>query len=354
MEDIVLLLYLREEEYGRRLLRFLLSKKNPWLHPELVTEKQHLVRRVSLREERLAVLTDDRTVQADEKVEIIYLSNEQDREQKKIFQYQTAEGIYGELLAQLELKQEGTEKTGTLKKSEGIFSVFSPGGRGTTCISVYLSQYLGCQGKCLYLSVTGFPLYYSGEFQGQPQFTKKGLSELLFSLSGKRFSERVEEVAENFGKAWMLPPPRHYKDILDCTPEEWELFLTRLRKECGYDSIVVELGQLMEHTFDYLELSDRIFLLEEGGKKGRLQSAIYENYCQMEKKAGGSKVKKIMLPLEFPQWEERLMEQSVEEITENGQVMSMVEGWIEDGAGNIPDFTAEDTERCTGGNSRRY
>ena len=88
MEDVVLFLYLREEEYGRRLLRFFLNKKNPWLHPELITEKQHLVRRVSLREERLAVLTDDRTVQADEKVEIIYLSNEQDREQKKIFQYQ--------------------------------------------------------------------------------------------------------------------------------------------------------------------------------------------------------------------------------------------------------------------------
>ena len=64
MEDVVLFLYLREEEYGRRLLRFFLNKKNPWLHPELITEKQHLVRRVSLREERLAVLTDDRTVQA--------------------------------------------------------------------------------------------------------------------------------------------------------------------------------------------------------------------------------------------------------------------------------------------------
>lgn len=354
MEDVVLFLYLREEEYGRRLLRFFLNKKNPWLHPELITEKQHLVRRVSLREERLAVLTDDRTVQADEKVEIIYLSNEQDREQKKIFQYQKAEGIYQELLVLLELKQGETEKRGALKRAEGIFSVFSPGGRGTTCISVYLSQYLGSHGKCLYLSITGFPLYYSGEFQRQPEFQRKGLSELLFSLSGKGFSERVEEVKEIFGTAWMLPPPRHYKDILDCTPEEWRQFLTRLREECGYDSIVVELGQLMEYTFDYLELSDRIFLLEEEGMKGQMQSMVYENYCQMEKKAGGSKVKKIILPPELSRWENNLIGQGVEEITENGQIMSMVEGWIQDEAGNIPDFTAENTESSAGGNSRRY
>ena len=39
MEEIILLLYLREEEYGKRLLRFLTGKRNPGVFPELVTKR---------------------------------------------------------------------------------------------------------------------------------------------------------------------------------------------------------------------------------------------------------------------------------------------------------------------------
>ena len=58
MEDVVLLLYMKDEDYGRRLLRFLLRQKNPRLHPELVTS-EHLVQdRVGTPAQKLWVLTD--------------------------------------------------------------------------------------------------------------------------------------------------------------------------------------------------------------------------------------------------------------------------------------------------------
>ena len=37
MRDVILLLYLHDEKYGKRLLRYLAGKKNPVLYPELVT-----------------------------------------------------------------------------------------------------------------------------------------------------------------------------------------------------------------------------------------------------------------------------------------------------------------------------
>lgn len=329
MKEVTLLLYIREEAYGRRLLRFLLNKKNPWLHPELVTEQYHVEKRVCPKGERLAVLTDSWAVQEDGKKEIIYLANEPDRDRKRIFQYQKAEGIYTELLTLLNLKPEQETAKCDVEKAEGIYSVFSPEGIGTTVVSIYLSQYLGCHGTCLYLSVAGFPVYYGEDIQGNPDFEKEGLSELLFSVMQEQFPERERKIRQSFGSAYMVPPMRNFKDILDCKPKEWRYFLKRLRADCGYDSIVVELGQLMEHTLDYMEMSDRIILLEREGICGRIRSTVFERYCEQEgKNSMCSKIQKIRPPVELSQWEDTLAEQSVSGLCQNGQVMSQVSGWI--------------------------
>lgn len=332
MEEVTLFLYLREKEYGERLLHFLLKKKNPWLHPELVTERKCLEKKIGREGERIAVLTDFEAVQRDGKKEIIYLTNETDRENKKIFQYQKAEDIYKELQMLLQLRPEGGQEKCTEKKRKGVYSVFSPEGVGTTGVSVYLSQYLGGYGKCLYLSLAGFPLYYGEELQGNPDFGKEGLSELLFSLSRENFPRLEERIRQPFGNAYMLPPFCQYKDILDCRPKDWEHFLTRLREDCRYDSLVVEHGQLMEHTLDYLEVSDKVFLPGRKGICGRIRNQGLLHCCRQENRTSLiDKLFPIILPPEISQWEESLAEQSVGELCRNGQAMSQVSGWMADG-----------------------
>lgn len=331
MDEVTLFLYLKERDYGERLLRFLLRKKNPWLHPELVTEGRHLEMCIPPKGERLAVLTDCEDMQEDGKKEIIYLANKTDRENKKIFQYQKAEDIYNELQIILKLQPEAPQKKCEVDKRKGIYSVFSTEGVGTTCISVYLSQYLGKYGKCLYLSMAGFPLYYGGEIRGKPDFAKEGLSELLFSLSQKSFPQLEEKIRQPFGNAYMLPPFRHYKDILDCRPEDWKQLLARLQESCGYDSFVVEHGQLMEYTLDYLEVSDKIFLAGRGGICGRIRNRVFWRYCEQENRNGlMNKLFPLALPPEISQWEEELAGQSVLELCQNGQAMSRVSSWMTD------------------------
>ena len=62
MQNILLLLYFEEEAYGRRLLRFLSEKKNPFFRPELVTGRKQLTERKNASSKKTIILTDQTKV----------------------------------------------------------------------------------------------------------------------------------------------------------------------------------------------------------------------------------------------------------------------------------------------------
>lgn len=340
MKNIALLLYLKDVEYGKRFLRFLAGKKNPYLHPELVTAADRIKMRVGTESEELVVLTDDEDVKEDEKRKVIYLSNEYDTDRKKIFQYQKAEGMYSELLGMLQLQEKGDKPYGEKRQQgrKGLYCVFSPDGISSTLLSVMLAQYLGNSGKCLYLSLSGFPVFYSQEITAEPEFQEKGLGELLFLLNQEDFSERQEELKMPFGSACMLAPVSHYKDLLDCSLEEWKTFFQRMFQECGYDNIVVEMGQLFEYTLDLLELGDRVFVVKEKGICGRIRNAVFQKYCRMERReALGEKCEYIELPFDKEEWEQELAGQTLSEIAKDTQMMAYIRQLTEEKKGGEED-----------------
>ncbi len=286
MKEVILLLYFRDEKYGKRLLRFLAGKKNPFLHPELVTAKERIDRRIASEEERLVVLTDYAGMEENSRRKVIYLSGEGGRSENKIFRYQKASGIYRDMMEILELRgpEKEPEKRKAEKKTErGMFCLLDPEGAATP-LAVLLSQYLGKRGKCLYLNLTGFPLYYGDRLQEEPDFHTKGLAEIFFHMDGERFADQIGELAVPFGCAYMLPPFPHFKDLLDCRAQEWTALLKRLRTEAGYDSIVIEAGQLFEYILEVMEQSEYPCLMERPGSCGRIRSAVFRQYCRLEQK----------------------------------------------------------------------
>jgi len=238
---------------------------------------------------------------------------------------------------------ESKEKEGGGKN--GVYCVFSPEGMGSTLISVMLSQYLGNYGKCLYVSLSGFPLFYEEELKVEPNFSERGLGELLFSVEQEGFVELEQEIRQRFGNGYFISPMAHFKDTLDCRVSEWQLFLKRLQEECGYNSVVVEMGQIFEHTLDFLEQGDRVFILQGQGICGRIRSAVFRRYCQMENKEELEKKSQyIQFPWEIYEWEQEFSQQRVEEIVENQQKMAFVEQLMEQTGGEediciIEDFT---------------
>ena len=345
MEDVTLLLYLKDVEYGKRLLRFLVQKKNPGLHPELVTSGNGMEFRIGMGTGGLVILTDDPTVHGDEKRKVINLSNVQDRTKGKIFQFQKAEKIYQEILWQCRL-EEKKEPAGSRREEisgqEKIFVVFSPNAADATEFSVILSQYMAQGGRCLYLQLSGFPVYSVAEPEAEVPLSG-GMGDLMFMLEQEDFAERAGEFSLPFGRAEMLPPFAHFKDLLDCRPEDWKRFLERLQKECGYDSIIVEMGQVFEHFLDLMERADRILFLQVPGVMGRVQRAVFRRFCHTEKKEDLLKrIRYVRQPEDFRPAASEWGNVRLEELTEDGRKMQYVKQALGIG-GEGDDIIMEDT-----------
>lgn len=142
MKETIILLYFLQADYGRRLLRFLTRKKNKQIRLELMTERERVMWRTETENQRIVVLTDDEGLYAEAKKEVILLGKADDRQQKKILQYQRAEGIYEDLLKILGYKPLEEQE----KLQKGVIMFFSPEGMIVTETAVMTAQYLGQKG----------------------------------------------------------------------------------------------------------------------------------------------------------------------------------------------------------------
>lgn len=326
MRTVLLLLYFKEESYGKRLLYFLMGKKHPLFHPELVTSREGILERAGETTKETVILTDDSRVYEDESKNVVLLTGEQNRKQQKIFQFQCAEAVYEELLAQLGLQAKMPVPVLEKEKTEGVILLVSLDGYGAGATTILLSQYLAKRGKCLYLSLSGFPVYYGSEFSKEPDFEKPGLGELLFCTGGDGGGLPSESVIHKFGNAEMICPLAHFKDICDCSGEDWRQLFSKLKEQGGYDTIVVEVGQLFESVMELLELGDRILIFAKDNAFGRVKRAVFKRYCQMEQKEKLlERVTEHIPPEDVERWELELAQQSLSEWGSNAPVMKEME-----------------------------
>ncbi len=326
MKKVILLLFIQDEAYGKRLLRFLAGKKNPSLYPELITEREHLKKKNEFEDKELVVLTDDAGIKENDRRKVIYLSGEGVRTNNRIFMYQRADGLYQDLLEILKLQRH----SGGIMVKKGLFCLLDPGG-DSSALAVLLSQYLGKQGKCLYLNLTGFPLYYGSGLEEEPKFSERGLGELFFCMDEEHLAEHVSALAKPFGYAEMMAPFPHFKDLLDCGIREWDSLLLRLRKECGYDSIVIQLGQLFEYTLGLMAQSEFPCLIGSTDLCGRIRTAVFRQYCRLEQKEQLiTSCHIVQNPIGGEPGMSLLSNMTPEEIGADTALMAQAERWLEE------------------------
>lgn len=290
MRSTDLLLCLEDERYGERLLAYLTGKKNPALHVELLTAGEVINVGREDQGENVVVLTDSRELKKDSRHRVILLSGMREEEGDSIFLYQKAEQIYRELMKRLGGgQQKGEEEKGNPDIAEtdngkpGIYFLLSPEG-GIGALAVSLAQYLGQSGRCLYLNLTGFPLFYGSELVEHPDFDGGGIAELLFFVGQESFVAKERMFVRPFGKAWILAPPVHFRDLLDSRTEDWQRLFERLRKECGYQTIVVEAGHLFDSTLEVMELCEYPLFITDGLITGKVYRSVFEHYVRLEKR----------------------------------------------------------------------
>lgn len=327
MTDVVVLIYVADEAYGRRLLRYLAGKKKRYLHAEMVTDYDRISQRSCSGHQKIVVLTDLEIERGTDDKIWIRLADRTDSASYSIFQYQKAETLFDQMMQMLNLTEESVEgeRKTVVKKKRGVRMFFSPNGVGVTPVVSLFVQYLGRYESCLYINLTGFPIWYGETLDETPDFHLPGIDELLFMVEREDFVIRERQIRRQMGKAYLLPPAHHFKDVLDSTKEDWHTLLHHLQKECGYDHIVIELGALMEHTMELLELGDEVLMITQSGVFGKIQRHVWSQYCQMEgKKEWMDYVRYLILPDECREWQEMLERQPLKEIAENNLLMALI------------------------------
>ena len=341
MKETIILLYFLQADYGRRLLRFLTRKKNKQIRLELMTERERVMRRTETENQRIVVLTDDEGLYAEAKKEVILLGKADDRQQKKILQYQRAEGIYEDLLKILGYKPLEEQE----KLQKGVIMFFSPEGMIVTETAVMTAQYLGTKGRCLFVSLSGFPVYFDGEFSKDPHWQKRDIGELLLCPSEKLFSAQLPQYVYPFGSADMLAPFAHYKDLLDCGIEDLKKLFERLLTIGEYDSLVVEMGALSESLMDFMVCADRLFVVDRRDGFGDVRKKVFLHYCEMEKKNDLLALAEFIPEWEeTPKWRENLSTLPLAEWSENNQLMARLEHLLEKEGGPEDGCVWEDME----------
>ena len=222
MKETIILLYFLQADYGRQALRFLTRKKNKQIRLELMTERERVMWRTETENQRIVVLTDDEGLYAEAKKEVILLGKADDRRQKKILQYQRAEGIYEDLLKILGYKPLEEQE----KLQKGVIMFFFTGGNDCYgAFAVMTAQFLGTKGRCLFVSLSGFPVYFDGEFSKDPHWQKETLVSFFCVHRRSCFQHSYHSMFIRLAVRISLAPFAHYKDLLDCGIEDLKSYL---------------------------------------------------------------------------------------------------------------------------------
>ncbi|MCR4604910.1 MAG: hypothetical protein K5639_02815 [Eubacterium sp.] len=280
MGEKKLYLYLRDEDYGKRMLGSFSAKNNPSLRVELVTKsKDFWENRAGEPSENTMWLTDDKEGQKTDKgVEnsLIILDEKTDFSIGRISFLQKSEGIYNDLLNVMDLAVPEADAAG-FDLPGGVYVVFAPKGGGDE-ISYQMTQELSKEGSCLYVSMTEFPVFKgelnSGEF--------KHLGELFFRLGQKNYADVVREMTSEYDQAKRLPGIMHFRDLSDITGEDIQKFAKRISGETDFKNIVI-LCEKMEILLAIGDVCTRIILVADSDEIHTLYDR-FNRYLRVEQK----------------------------------------------------------------------
>lgn len=285
-----LYLYLRDEEYGKRLVRYISGRRHPGLRAMRMTDREAFWESRGHSESKNEVwVTDDETGQAADPLggkELILLGTRNDPERGFVSVCQEARAIDQEITRFIGLDVKTEEE---VKPLAGVYAVYAPEGLPGVVACEVLAEEFSQYGSCLYVPLREFPVETSYSEEGSSVYMEEGdtgtgfhLGDVLFRIEEKSsFLSAVEKSGIHKGTYWELPGISHFRDLWDMSEQELHLFTERLG-ESGYDYVVIGMDALRE-VFAVAEASMYFYMVstEEGGQS---VSQRWESYTSVEGK----------------------------------------------------------------------
>lgn len=216
-------------------------------------------------------------------------------EYPSVYKYQSSDSLIAEVMTYY-AREEPKRPEARLKKRMEMIGVYSPVRRTQkTSFALALGQILARDQAVLYLNLedyAGFEGLMGKKFQADLSdlmyFVRQGKEGILYQL---------ESMVHSVGNLDYIPPVFLPGDLRSVTWEEWEVLFEELTIRSGYEVILLDLDEQMEHLIKFLELCGRIYMpvKEDGMSLAKLEQ--YEQVLRMQGRDGIlERTKKLRLP----------------------------------------------------------
>lgn len=179
------------------------------------------------------------------------------KEERELRKYQPADQLTAEILQCFQDEPFSMPCAGIRKGR--ILGVYSPIHRiGKTTFALKMGKLLAERENVLYLNLeeyAGIGGYFrDGEVQN--------LSHLLYYAKQESgdISVRIASMVRQMGNLDYIPPMKVWTDLKSVTAAEWESLFERLTRQSVYDTVLLDIGNIVADTFEILRMCDWILL----------------------------------------------------------------------------------------------
>ena len=210
-----------------------------------------------------------------------------------VYKYQSTDSVIREVMSYYcEKPQDNYVAVGKQAKVIGIYSPVSRCLK--TSLALTIGQQLARDTKVLYISFeafAGFTRLIDGDNKGD-------LSEVLYFFRQESFGiMRMRSMVYNWKDMDYIPPVKYPEDLEQLTGEEAAHLTEKIASECGYEYIVMDLGQTICNIIPLLKLCDIIYMpvKEDGVSSAKLEE--FEEYLELSHQEKlKEQIQKVKLP----------------------------------------------------------
>lgn len=210
-----------------------------------------------------------------------------------VYKYQSTDSVVREVMSYY------CEKPQPLFVAVGkrarVIGVYSPVSRCLkTSLALTMGQQLARDGKVLYISFeifAGFGALIDGECRGD-------LSDVLYFFRQEDFGVmRLKSMVYNWKDMDYIPPVRYPEDLEQLTGEEAAALLKRAAAECGYEYVIVDVGQAVLNIGPVLEVCDVVYMPVKEDCVSSAKLEELEEYLRVSGREGlRERIQRVKLP----------------------------------------------------------
>lgn len=317
MKDRILAIYDLEVDYVSRLMEYISEKRGMPFKTIAFTEREELFKYVS--ESYIDVLLVSSTIM-DENIgdinvgKIILLSPEsvvcENIVYSVIYKYQSTENIINEVLEHFVEAYKDNNMVSISKNNTQVIGVYSPLGRtGKTTFALTLGQILAEKRSTLYINLEEFSAF-DKLFEAN---YKSDLSDLMyfFKQNPETLPIKLHAVVQKLHDMDYVPPLVFSEDLRNFEPREWINLLEKIIETGTYETIVIDLSNMVKNVFEILEICSSIYMPIVDDRISLMKVSTYEEYLlKTERQNILNRTVKVKIPeTEGQKWNENYLEQ---------------------------------------------